>query len=145
MKNHSAWLLLRSKLYSESYSVFCLRKVRMLQKGFSQLSFIWSVKWQVSLKLWNNHSRDWINNFTNRHRKIADFSRFREIVTLFEIINDPRLKTDPMRYVLSVLFVKESLDVMVIVQVIDKSGFSKVILVFTCFILYCRRKEVVFC
>ena len=32
---------------------------------------------------------------SNRHHKIADFSRFREIVTLFEIINDPRLKTDP--------------------------------------------------
>ena len=44
LKNHSAWLLLRSKLYFESYSVLCLRKVRMLQKGFSQLSVKWSVK-----------------------------------------------------------------------------------------------------
>ena len=31
----------------------------------------------------------------NRHRKITDFSRFREIVTLFEIINDPWLKAEP--------------------------------------------------
>ena len=42
---------------------FSYHKVRMLQKGFSQLFFAWSVKWWVSPKLWNNHSRDWINNF----------------------------------------------------------------------------------
>ena len=63
LKNTSTWLLLRSKFYSEFDSMFCLHKVRILQKGFSQLSFTWSVKWWVSLKLWNNHSRDWINNF----------------------------------------------------------------------------------
>ena len=43
--------------------MFCYHKVRMLQKGFSQLFFAWSVKWSVSLKLWNNHARDWIYNF----------------------------------------------------------------------------------
>ena len=63
LKNTSAWLLLTSKFYPESGSMFCYHKVRMLQKGFSQLFFAWSVKWCVSLKLWNNHSRDWINNF----------------------------------------------------------------------------------
>ena len=47
LKNTSAWLLLRSKFYSEYYSMFCLHKVRMLQKGFSQLTFTWSVKWWV--------------------------------------------------------------------------------------------------
>ena len=63
LKKTSTWLLLRSKFYSEFDSMICLHKVRTLQKGFSQLSFKWSVKWWVSLKLWNNHSRDWINNF----------------------------------------------------------------------------------
>ena len=62
-KNTSAWLLLTSKFFSEFDSMFSYHKVRMLQKGFSQLFFAWSVKWWVSLKLWNNHLRDWINNF----------------------------------------------------------------------------------
>ena len=59
----------------------------------------------------------------NRHRKITDFSRFREIVTLFEIINDPKARDWPLRYVLSVLFVIEGLEVMVILQLIDKWWF----------------------
>ena len=63
LKNTSTWLLQRSKFYSEFDSMFCLHKVRILQKGFSHLSLTWSVKWCVSLKLRNNHSRDWINNF----------------------------------------------------------------------------------
>ena len=42
---------------------YVLFKVRMLQKGFSKFSFTWSVKWRLLLKSWNNHSRDWINNF----------------------------------------------------------------------------------
>ena len=46
LKNTSAWLLLKSK--------FCYHKVRILQK--------YSVKWWVSLKLWNNHLRDCIHN-----------------------------------------------------------------------------------
>ena len=62
-KNTSTWLLLRSKFYSNFDSMFCLHKVCIWQKGFSQLSLTWSVKWWVSLILWNNHSRDWINNF----------------------------------------------------------------------------------
>ena len=33
---------------------------------FPVLSFAWSLKWRVSLKLWNNHSRDWINNFPGK-------------------------------------------------------------------------------
>ena len=48
LKNTSAWLLLKSK--------FCSYKLRMLQK--------WSVKCLVSLKLWNNLSIVWINNFS---------------------------------------------------------------------------------
>ena len=76
LKNTSTWLLLRSKFYSEFDSMFCLHKIRILQKGFSQLSFIWSVKWWVSLKLWNNHSRDWINNFpfSSRHQAASHCS-----------------------------------------------------------------------
>ena len=49
-KNTSAWLLLTSKFFSEFDSMFSYHKVRMLQKGFSQLFFAWSVKWWVSLK-----------------------------------------------------------------------------------------------
>ena len=63
LKNISEWMLLTSKFFSEFYSMFCYHKFRMLQKGFSHLFFAWSVKWWVSLKLWNNHARDWINNF----------------------------------------------------------------------------------
>ena len=76
LKNTSTWLLLRSKFYSEFDSMFCLHKIRILQKGFSQLSFTWSVKWWVSLKLWNNHSRDWINNFpfSSRHQAASHCS-----------------------------------------------------------------------
>ena len=50
MKKTSGWLLLTSKFYSGSDSMFCYDKVRMLQKGFSQLFFACSVKWWVSLK-----------------------------------------------------------------------------------------------
>ena len=64
LKNISAWLLLTSKFFSEFDSImFCYHNFHMLQKGFSQLFFAWSIKLWVSLKLWNNHSRDWINNF----------------------------------------------------------------------------------
>ena len=63
LKNTSAWPLLTSKFYSEFDFMFCYHKVCMLQKEFSQLFFAWSEKWWVWLKLWNNHSRDWINNF----------------------------------------------------------------------------------
>ena len=63
LKNTYLWLLLTSKSFSEFDSMFCYHEVRRLKKGFSQLFFVWSVKWWVSLKLWNNHSRDWINNF----------------------------------------------------------------------------------
>ena len=44
LKNTSTWLLLSSKFYSEFNSMFCLHEVRILQKGFSRLSFTWSVK-----------------------------------------------------------------------------------------------------
>ena len=64
LKNISAWLLVTSNFFSKYDSiVFCYENFRMLQKGFSQLFFAWSIKLWVSLKLWNNHSRDWINNF----------------------------------------------------------------------------------
>ena len=63
LKNTYLWLLLTSKSFSEFDSMFCYHEVRLLKKGFSQLFFVWSVKWWVSLKLWNNYSRDWINNF----------------------------------------------------------------------------------
>ena len=45
LKNTSAWVLLASKFFSEVDSMFCYHKVRILQKGFSQLFFAWSVKW----------------------------------------------------------------------------------------------------
>ena len=83
LKNTSAWLLPTSKFFSEFDSMFCYHKVRMLQKGFSQLFFAWSVKWWVSLKLWNNHLRDWINNlfhlknsFRSRDVQISVFQSF---------------------------------------------------------------------
>ena len=63
LKKISAWLLLTSKFFSQFNSMFCYHNFRMLQKGLSQVLFAWSVKWWVSLKLWNNHPRDWINNF----------------------------------------------------------------------------------
>ena len=62
-EEHFWMLLITSKFYSEIDSMFYYHKVRMLQKEFSQLFFAWSVKWWVLLKLWNNHWRDWINNF----------------------------------------------------------------------------------
>ena len=66
-----AWLLLTSRLYSEfdSCSVTikfaCCRRENKLQNVAlgKQLFLAWSVKWWVSLKFWNNHSRDWIKNF----------------------------------------------------------------------------------
>ena len=63
LKNTYAWLLLNVKVLFWIWFMFCYHRVRMLQKGFSQLFFAWSVKSWVSLKLWNNHSRDWVNNF----------------------------------------------------------------------------------
>ena len=63
----------------------------------------------------------------NRHRKIADFSRFREIVIPFETVNDPRLKTEPC--VTCFLFFLSSIN----------AGFSTAILVFTWFILQKER------
>ena len=33
------------------------------RRNFRSYFFAWSVKWWVSLKLWSNHWRDWINNF----------------------------------------------------------------------------------
>ena len=63
LQNISARLVLTSKFFFEFDSMFCYHKFRMLQKGFSRLFFAWFVKWWVWLKLWTNHSRDWINNF----------------------------------------------------------------------------------
>ena len=58
LKNTFAWLLL---------NLIHVLLPQSSQKGFSQLFFAWPVKWWVSLKLWNNHSRDWINNFPFKH------------------------------------------------------------------------------
>ena len=74
LKSISARLVLTSKFFFEFDSMFCYHKFRMLQKGFSQLFFAWSVKWWVSLKLWNNHSRDWINNFPFEQVKSCKFA-----------------------------------------------------------------------
>ena len=68
LKNTSTRMLLTPKFFSEFDCMFCYHKVRILQKGFSHLLFAWSVKRWISLKWWNNHSRDWITNFPSNSR-----------------------------------------------------------------------------
>ena len=93
--------------------IFCQIKHLMLWHGryIHFQSFLCSNFCPLSLELKNNYKRvmnspqyiHWSSNALsmlfparNHHPKIAGFSRFREIVTLFETINDPpRLKVKP--------------------------------------------------
>ena len=58
------------------------------------------------------------------------FSGFRVIITLFDVINEPRLKTEPVLFVFEIYIEKSSYYQMVTLQSIN-AGFRTAILDFT--------------